>query len=211
MIIYPKNYVVWDLETSGLDPQSCKILEVGAMVVQDGQVVREFGALINHGIDLDPKITEITGLTKEKLAAEGQDPKVVLSELIKILAVAGKNITHNGSRFDIPFLQAQTRGLGIFENDEQHMAFFRELREKAIDTAAIFKGEKLGMKQGPDETFFRYALRVMDVRAPGLKYNVGVCCDSLGIDRSSVVQHRAGGDVALTDLIFRKLTTPALL
>lgn len=69
----------------------------------------------------------------------------------------------------------------------------------------IFKAMKLGFVREPDECMTGFAGRIMGFRAFGVKYNVGACCDELGIDRTSVVQHRAGADVYLTNEIFKKL------
>jgi DNA polymerase III epsilon subunit-like protein len=203
-----KNYIVWDLETSGLNPEKDKILEIGAIVIRDGNIVKEFSALLNHKIDIDPVITNLTGLTKEKLEAEGRDPKEVIGEFIGMLQEEEMNVTHNGFRFDIPFLKAQTFAImGTMEPDQWDRlnAFFHKLFMNGIDTAAIYKGKKMGMNRMIGESFLQYANRALLARVYGLKYNVGICCDELGVDRSQITQHRAGGDIILTNEIFKKL------
>ena len=60
-----KNYVCLDLETTGLDAKKNKILEIGAVKIRNFEVVDTFSSLINPGVWVDEKITEITGITNE--------------------------------------------------------------------------------------------------------------------------------------------------
>lgn len=202
---FPEKYIVWDLETSGLTPGVDRILEIGAMMVENGQVVGTFNALLNNGIDIDPKITEITGLTREKLEAEGKDPAEMLEAFITILEGYPMSITHNGMRFDAPFLIAALKSRGPFDSFRIE-AIEKKLRWCHCDTAVLYKAKKLGAVRGWNEPFDIFARRIMDQKVFGLKYNVGIACDELGIDRSNITQHRAGGDVELTHEIFKKLT-----
>lgn len=203
---FPEKYVVWDLETSGLTPGQDRILEIGAMMVQNGEIAGTFNALINNGIEISPEITQITGLTKEKLEAEGKDPAETLEAFFKILEEYPASITHNGFRFDVPFLIAALKSRGPFDSFRIE-ALEKKLRWCHCDTAVLYKAKKLGAVRGWNEPFDIFARRVMDQRVYGLKYNVGIACDELGIDRSTIQQHRAGGDVELTHEIFKKLTS----
>ena len=44
---YRKDYVLFDLETTGLDIETDKIVEIGAVRVRDGQITDEFSTLVN--------------------------------------------------------------------------------------------------------------------------------------------------------------------
>lgn len=63
-----KHFTVVDLETTGLNPKIDKIIEIGAIQVEDGRVVRTFEKLVNPGRKLSEKVKEITGITDEELA-----------------------------------------------------------------------------------------------------------------------------------------------
>ena len=56
-----------DVETTGLDITTARVIEVGIVRIERGQVVDRWGSLINPGIPLPPKITEITGIKDEML------------------------------------------------------------------------------------------------------------------------------------------------
>ena len=52
------DYVVFDIETTGLYPSQDKIIELGAAKVCDGKIVDTFSAFVNPGKLLPPKIVE---------------------------------------------------------------------------------------------------------------------------------------------------------
>lgn len=63
-----RSYVSIDLETTGLNPKTDKITEIGAVRVIDGERRETFAALVNPGRRLEPRIVELTGLTDQELA-----------------------------------------------------------------------------------------------------------------------------------------------
>lgn len=62
-----KNYTVIDLEMTGLNAKSDRILEVAAVRVRNGAVTETFSAIVNTGVALSEKVTELTGITQEML------------------------------------------------------------------------------------------------------------------------------------------------
>lgn len=62
MIQVPMNYVVFDIETTGLNPKYEKIIEVGAAKVRDAEVVDTFSTFVNPGKGLPERIKELTGI-----------------------------------------------------------------------------------------------------------------------------------------------------
>ena len=44
---YVKDYVVFDLETTGVSPFTDAVIEISAVKVRDGQIVDEFSTLVN--------------------------------------------------------------------------------------------------------------------------------------------------------------------
>lgn len=201
---YPKEYVVWDLETTGLDPTKDEILEVCAMYIKNGEVVKTHTGLINHGLMVPILITQITGITQEMIEKDGKPVMEVLKPLIEMIEAAPAHITHNGYRFDLKFLtQSIFRHYGEFIYQQRQ--FSSTLEKRMIDTAVLYKASKMNMPRRFNETFTEYAERVMSMRVMGLKYNVGVCCDYFGIDQTGKSRHRAEADVHFTNEIFKKL------
>ena len=62
------SYVCIDLETTGLDPKRDKIIEVGAVKVEQGKITGEWQTLVNPGRKLEERIVELTGIQDDELA-----------------------------------------------------------------------------------------------------------------------------------------------
>lgn len=201
--VFPRSVVVWDFETTGLSPQNDRIVEAAVAIVRDGLVVEQWSSLIKIDCDIDPRAQEVHGITKEMCESEGKEEREVLGRLRQNIYDCEAHVTHNGTRFDLLFLNNALERLGL-DIDQQ------VLHGKHIDTAALYKAIKMNVGKDWMEPWPRFFARVLDARVPGLKYNVGVCCDDLGISRDGIQQHRSLGDVLLTAQIYDRLTSLVL-
>ena len=95
------DYVVIDLETTGLDPEYESIIEIAAMRVNGNAVVDSLSSLINPGYEIDEFITDLTGITNEMLASAPpiEDYLPEFLEFIKDSVLVGHNVN-----FDINFI-----------------------------------------------------------------------------------------------------------
>lgn len=66
-VLLNNEYVVFDVETTGLEPTKDEIIELSAVKIIKGEICESFSVLINPEYDLPPKIVEITGITDEML------------------------------------------------------------------------------------------------------------------------------------------------
>jgi DNA polymerase III epsilon subunit-like protein len=69
------NFVVVDLETTGLDPTVDKIIEIGVVRYIDGQEKETFETLVNPEIPIPDFITKLTGITDKDVS---NSPKIPL-------------------------------------------------------------------------------------------------------------------------------------
>lgn len=112
------DFVCIDLETTGLSPEYCEIIEIGCIRYRSGQPVDSYSSLVKpENIDaVDGYISQLTGITPE-LLADAPNIGVVLPQA---LAFIGSDIVvgHNVS-FDINFIydNAVSLGLPVFGND----------------------------------------------------------------------------------------------
>lgn len=199
----PIDLIVFDLETSGFVAPESKIIEIGAYIFYEGKSVpvgKQW--VLNNGIEIPEKITEITGITQEIIEAEGKDPTQCLEEFMPLLINAKKNVTHNGIRFDIPFLIAYATDL-IPHTPEEIAELTQTLRSRAYDTAVHCKAVKLGMCPDTGEDYLSFADRVMKKFAKGVHYNLALSCEERKIDTSNVEFHRAFADVAMTYELYK--------
>ena len=58
-----RTLVALDIETTGLDSKTDRIIEIGAIRFTDKGVESEYETLINPGIKIPPFISQLTGIT----------------------------------------------------------------------------------------------------------------------------------------------------
>lgn len=101
LLDFPDSYVVIDVETTGFDPTCDKIIEIGALKVENGTLVDSFSTLVNPGVPVDDFITQLTGITNDDLAS-APAPDSVLSAFSNFIGdsiLVGHNV-----HFDVNFL-----------------------------------------------------------------------------------------------------------
>jgi predicted DnaQ family exonuclease/DinG family helicase len=105
---YP-NFVALDLETTGLNRHSDRIIEVGAVKFVDGKEVAQYSSLVNPGIPIPPLITQLTGITDADVATAPRFEHIVeeLLEFIGQQPLCGHQVD-----FDINFLNEELGLLG---------------------------------------------------------------------------------------------------
>lgn len=61
------TYVSIDLETTGLNPRRDKIIEIGVLKVERGEITDRFSTFVNPGRKLEERIVQLTGIRDEEL------------------------------------------------------------------------------------------------------------------------------------------------
>lgn len=97
-----QDYVCLDLETTGLDPKTDKIIEIGAIKVRSGQIVDSFQSFVNPGRMLPEKIVALTGICDDQLK-EAPPMEKVLPEFVKF--VGEECLLGHSILFDYSFLK----------------------------------------------------------------------------------------------------------
>jgi DNA polymerase-3 subunit alpha (Gram-positive type) len=96
------SYVIFDFETTGLDPVKDEIIEIGGMKIENGEIKDIFNKLVKPEKALPTHITEITGITPEML--ESEPPiKPILEKFVSFIGDAIL-VAHNAD-FDTAFLR----------------------------------------------------------------------------------------------------------
>ena len=97
-----QDYVVIDLEMTGLNPKMDKILELAAVRVRNGQEAAVYARIVNPQVPLSEKITELTGITPREANAGAPSDETV-AEFLDFLGddvLIGQNVI-----FDYSFLK----------------------------------------------------------------------------------------------------------
>lgn len=102
VLIDEETYVVFDLETLGLNSHKNEIIEIGAVKLQGRRIVDRYSQLINPGKSIPKKIQEITGID-DALVAGMPSIEEVLPKFMEFLGDATL-VAHNAP-FDMGFLK----------------------------------------------------------------------------------------------------------
>jgi DNA polymerase III epsilon subunit family exonuclease len=108
----PEEFIVFDLETTGLSPQDCEIIEIGAIKVnRDSGEHITFQALVKPSILIPSKITHITGITQKMINKDGEDIKAVIPEFLDF--IGDLRLVAYNARFDMGFINAAVAKQGL--------------------------------------------------------------------------------------------------
>ena len=109
------RYVALDVETTGLDPAKDRLLEIGAVKVEHGEIRESYETLINTGVPVPYRIQELTGITDEMQKA-GKPLETAMEEMVRFCD--GYPILGHNVQFDYGFLKQSAVRCGLgFEKD----------------------------------------------------------------------------------------------
>jgi len=91
-----------DLETTGLDPQCCEVIEVGAVLWDTAvsQPIKIYSTVVKPKSPIPPEITGLTGITNEMVERFGTPWDTVLKTLQKLQEDCDYLVGHNAKHFD---------------------------------------------------------------------------------------------------------------
>jgi DNA polymerase-3 subunit epsilon len=98
------EFIVADLETTGLDANNDQIIEIGAILCDErGEILDRFEALINPDFMIDREIQRLTGITNELLSREGRSMREVMNEFKRF--IGNHPVFFHNAEFDAAFIQ----------------------------------------------------------------------------------------------------------
>ena len=116
------TFICFDIETTGLSPLKDKITEIGAVKVQNGEIIDTFSTFADPEMPIPQKITQLTGITDDMVKDAPSQSEAVSA----FLEFADGNVlvAHNAP-FDTSFIRRACENMG------------REYTYTSIDTVAI--------------------------------------------------------------------------
>jgi len=114
---YAEDYVVFDLETTGINQERDAIIEISAIKVQNHEVTGEFSTLVNPGRHIPAGATAVNGITDD-MVKDAPDLKAAMVDFLEFI---GDHVLvgHNIHTFDTNFIyDAALKCLGVeLKND----------------------------------------------------------------------------------------------
>lgn len=174
--------IIFDLETSGLNPYHDDIIEIGAKVLQEDS---SFQMLVQpkSGRPVSKKITEITGINNKILRDDGRPWRNAYVEFYNWLFENTKDkenitiVSHNGDTFDFVFFKRMLKDLSEIEDK---LTINLE-KIHFIDTLPLSK------RLYPNRTYYNQ---------PSLARTFSIIVDNA---------HRAMGDVIVLEQLYPRL------
>ena len=116
------TYVVFDIETTGLDLMNNGITEIGAVKIIDGRIAEQFTTLVKPDYPISDEIIRLTGITPEMVK---DSPKIgaVIPDFMKF--IDGAVVVAHNAEFDTKFIKR-------FAGAEEF-----EMKNKIIDTVEL--------------------------------------------------------------------------
>jgi DNA polymerase III subunit epsilon len=178
-----RKLVFLDIETTGTSTEYDKITEIGALVYEDGTLVKTFSTLVDPGREIPQFITKITGITNSMVT--GKPTFEDISDQLLELLDDGVFVAHNVG-FDYNFVRSEFHRAGmeyqadhfctvqlsrnLYPEFTRHnldeliarMGFTCESRHRAFDDAEVLlKFYEKARNIFPEEMFNKTILKIL--------------------------------------------------
>ncbi len=127
-----KEFVVIDIETTGLHAINDRITEIGAVKIKNGEIVDKFVSFVNPKTPIPSFIVKLTGINDDMVSGSPEIDEV-LKQLLKF--VDGAVIVAHNSPFDLGFLCENAKKIG------------KKIDNPVIDTLQLSKNLFPGLKK----------------------------------------------------------------
>ncbi len=104
------KYVVFDIETTGFSPKVNKIIEIGAVKVENGKITDKFSTFVNPQVPIPFRIEELTSI-KDDMVVGSPTIDVILPQFVEFCKDCIM-VAHNAD-FDMSFILKNCEDLGI--------------------------------------------------------------------------------------------------
>jgi len=147
MLNNPSRHIALDVETTGLSPRSGRVIEIGAVMIDNGRLTDEFSSLIRIDRKIPRQAQCIHGISDEMLAGERKAGEV-LPLLLDFLE--DSTIVAHNARFDMAFLRQEFERISV------------RLKNRAVCTLKMSKAIYPGLSNHRLDTVYRHLFGEID-------------------------------------------------
>jgi len=105
-----ETYVVFDIETTGFSPVTNRIIEIGAVKVENGQITDRFSTFVNPEVPIPFEIEKLTSIN-DSMVIDAETIENVLPQFLEFVGDAVL-VAHNAN-FDVSFLKENAKRQNI--------------------------------------------------------------------------------------------------
>ncbi|MBR4971733.1 MAG: PHP domain-containing protein, partial [Oscillospiraceae bacterium] len=136
------EYIVFDIETTGLSNKTERITEIGAVRMVGGEVKDSFNTFANPGMPIPAKITELTGIT-DAMVADAPSEAEAMQAFYDFCSDCRVLVAHNAG-FDTGFIRAAAQRCGMpyeftsVDTIPLCRSLYQGLKNYKLDTVATY-------------------------------------------------------------------------
>ncbi len=140
------EFVVFDVETTGLGPDKDKITEIGAVKIKGGKIIDKFSSFVNPEIPIPSFIVKLTGISND-MVKDSPTIEPVLLEFLEF--INGTTLVAHNSPFDMGFIRHTAKLMGehiknpVIDTLQLCRLMFPELGKYKLNIIAKHLGVKL--------------------------------------------------------------------
>lgn len=109
-----KNYISFDVETTGLNSCTDRIVELGAVLFENGIPTKRFDSLVNSNVKISNEASKINNISNEMIQKAPQEKEIFIKfcEFISDVLIGNLTICAHNVSFDMSFLKNTLERLG---------------------------------------------------------------------------------------------------
>ena len=141
------DFVVFDLETTGIDYKNNKIIEIGAVKIRKGEIIEQFSTFVNPQMHINDEASKVNNIYDD-MVASAPTYEQVIPDFFKFCENAIL-VGHNLIGFDLPFLNYYAKKIGYeFKNKaedtmEMSRKYLGQLKHVKLSNVCDFLGVSL--------------------------------------------------------------------
>lgn len=105
-----ETFVVFDIETTGFSPVKNRIIEIGAVKVEQGVITQRYSSFVNPDVPIPFEIEKLTGINDEMVM---QAPMIDAVLPAFLAFCEGAVLVAHNANFDMSFIQENARRLSL--------------------------------------------------------------------------------------------------
>ncbi|MBL8026989.1 MAG: hypothetical protein JNL74_11295 [Fibrobacteres bacterium] len=105
--LIPAEFVAFDIETTGLDPNREDIIELAAVLFKNGEPAGDFDSLVLTDKVISPYISSLTGISQTEVESKGRPADEVLEKFLEF--IGDRPLVAHNAGFDTSFVNAKLK------------------------------------------------------------------------------------------------------